>query len=73
MGFSAREQSWLNALDKWKTTPDDEDDAFVCECDSCGKDLYAGDTAYRIMGETWCEKCVDNARTELDYPDDYED
>ena len=28
-------------------------------CDLCGEDLYPGDTAYRIHGETVCPACLE--------------
>lgn len=34
----------------------------VCRCALCGGYIYRGDTAYDIGEETWCEKCVDDAK-----------
>ena len=37
----------------------------VQECSCCGRDLYRGDTVYRLMGECFCPNCVIDAKERL--------
>jgi len=36
----------LKGYDEWKTSPPEHDDKFVCQCETCNEDLYAGDEAW---------------------------
>ena len=31
-------------------------------CSGCGQDIYDGEDCWFIMGEQFCERCIDNAR-----------
>lgn len=50
--------------------PNAPDPVPVCECDHCGKDIYEGDTIYKINDEVWCEECTDDARTYAEYQEE---
>jgi hypothetical protein len=41
-------------------------------CSGCDQDIYEGDYVYHIMGEQFCQRCIDNAREEAEY-EPYED
>lgn len=41
----------------------------VCNCEWCGKDIYAGDTAYRISGLIVCHACIEDERFEVEEPE----
>lgn len=36
-------------------------------CSGCGHDIYEGDDYWDIMGEQFCEKCIQNARGVAEY------
>lgn len=38
----------------------DPPDVYVCS--GCGHAITEGEDYWDIMGEQWCEKCIDNAR-----------
>ena len=44
---------------------DPTDSKAVCECDWCGKDLFASDVYYALDGDRVCEDCWE------DYCDDH--
>lgn len=31
-------------------------------CSGCGDPIYDGDDYWDVMGEQWCEKCIDDAK-----------
>ena len=33
----------------------------ICICEHCGAAIEAGDTYYDILGDPWCESCVQDA------------
>ena len=37
---------------------DDEENAVVYKCASCGNEIFEGETYYRVFGDPFCEKCV---------------
>lgn len=47
--------------DNWKTTPPD-DPKPVAYCSLCGEPLYEGDGILDVLGDMWCEKCIDDNR-----------
>lgn len=34
----------------------------VFECSGCGRDIVDGEDYWDILGEQWCEDCIDKAR-----------
>ena len=36
-------------------------------CSGCGERIVEGDSYWDIMGEQWCEECIDQARKEAVY------
>lgn len=40
---------------------DIEEQEPVCECCVCGEELYAGDEAFRIESDVYCEDCFKRA------------
>ena len=36
-------------------------------CSGCGHEIYEGDDYWDIMGEQFCEKCIQNARGVAEY------
>ena len=42
--------------------PNAADPPAVFVCSGCGDDICDGDDYWDIMGEQFCENCVDNAR-----------
>lgn len=42
--------------------PNALDPPAVYVCSGCSRDIYEGDDYWDILGEQWCERCVDNAR-----------
>ena len=51
--------------------PNAPDPPAVFVCSGCSKEIVDGEDYWDIMGEQWCEKCVDNARRTAEY-DPYE-
>ena len=41
--------------------PYDEGPETLCICEHCGAAIYVGDTYYDILGDPWCESCVQDA------------
>ena len=39
----------------------------VFVCSGCDQDIYEGDNVYHIMGEQFCERCIQNAKEEAEY------
>ena len=40
-------------------------------CSGCSRDIYEGDDYWDIMGEQFCERCIDKARGVAEYDDSY--
>lgn len=36
-------------------------------CSGCGKKIYEGDYYYDILGEQFCESCIEDAKKEAEY------
>ena len=53
IGMGSRELD--NALDRWLTTPDEEESK--CKCERCGESLFPGDDYYDCEGSVLCEEC----------------
>lgn len=47
----------LTGYDVWKTRLPEESKP-VAVCDFCLRELYEGDVAYQIDGDTMCEDCL---------------
>lgn len=41
-----------------------DDRRAVDRCECCGEDIYAGEGAYHIDGDTFCESCVEDWSTD---------
>ena len=39
----------------------------VFVCSGCGDPIREGDDYWDVMGEQFCEKCIDNAKREAEY------
>jgi hypothetical protein len=39
-------------------------------CSGCGQDIYEGEDVWHIMGEQFCERCINEARQEAYYDGD---
>lgn len=39
-------------------------------CSGCGDDIFEGDDYWDIMGEQFCEKCIEDSRREAIYDPD---
>ena len=39
----------------------------VFVCSGCDQDIYEGDNVFHIMGEQFCETCIQNAKEEAEY------
>lgn len=51
-------EQWQVALDRWLTTPPENDDTdFYCE--KCDEPFYPDDKYYMIEGECLCQKCAE--------------
>ena len=50
-------EQWQHDLDRWLTTPPDEDDTDF-HCDKCDKPFYPDDKYYEIEGDCICEECA---------------
>lgn len=55
--------------DRWKTTPPEEDEVIVCQCNSCDADIYAGQEVVKYDGEYYCDK--DCMLEMIDYSEEY--
>ncbi len=44
---------------------DPPESVFICS--GCGQTIYDGDDYWDILGEQFCEECVDNARRTAEY------
>lgn len=40
---------------------------FVYICSGCGAKIYPGDSVWHIMGEQFCELCIDKAKKEAEW------
>lgn len=36
-------------------------------CSGCGQRIFDGDDYWELMGEQWCEECIDNAKATAEY------
>ena len=50
--------------------PNAPDPVPVFVCSGCGGDIYEGDDVYHILGEQFCERCINEARQEAVYDRD---
>ena len=50
--------------------PNAADPPAVFVCSGCGDDIYDGDDYWDILGEQFCERCVDDARGVATYDPD---
>ena len=50
--------------------PNAPDPRTVFICSGCGQEIYEGDDFWDILGEQFCEDCVDGAKREAIYYDD---
>lgn len=50
--------------------PNAQDPIPVFICSGCGQDIYEGEDVYHILGEQFCERCINEARQEATYEDD---
>jgi hypothetical protein len=39
-------------------------------CSGCGENIYDGETYYDVMGEQFCESCIDDARKVAEFIDE---
>ena len=53
--------------------PNAPDQQEVYVCSGCGKPILEGEDYWDIMGEQWCEDCIDDARRVAEYIDDDSD
>lgn len=47
--------------------PNSPDPPSVYICSGCGNDIHDGEDYWDIMGEQWCEKCIEKARGVAEY------
>ena len=47
--------------------PNAPDPPMVFICSGCGEPIRDGDDYYEIMGEQWCQSCIDEAREVAEY------
>ena len=40
-------------------------------CSGCGQDIYEGEDYWDILGEQFCENCIDESRRVAEYDDSY--
>ena len=50
--------------------PNAPDPPAVFICSGCGQEIYEGEDYWDIMGEQFCEDCIDEARRIAIYEDD---
>lgn len=71
IGMGSRELD--NALDRWLTTPPDEEES-KCKCSECKADMYPGEKIYVLDGDIYCRDCALEwlEQYEQEVTDDYE-
>ena len=42
--------------------PEAPDPPSVFVCSGCGESIYEGEDYWDILGEQWCESCIDKAK-----------
>lgn len=42
----------------------------VFVCSGCGQDIYEGEDYWDVLGEQFCEDCIDQARGVAEYVED---
>ena len=47
--------------------PNAQDPPRVFICSGCGDDILEGDDYWDIMGEQWCEHCIDESKKVAEY------
>jgi hypothetical protein len=47
--------------------PNAPDPIPVFICSGCGQDIYEGEDVYHILGEQFCERCINESRQEAMY------
>ena len=52
--------------------PNEPEPPHVYICSGCGASIVDGEDFYRIMGEPFCEECIQNAKEEAVYDETYE-
>ena len=40
-------------------------------CSECGTNIVAGEDVWHVLGETYCEKCIDSFRSTAEPIEDY--
>ena len=50
--------------------PNAPEEIAVFICSGCGLDIYEGEDYWDIMGEQFCEKCINDARRVAEYDPD---
>lgn len=50
--------------------PNAPDPPRVYVCSGCGDDILDGDDYWDIMGEQWCEDCIEDSRKVAEYDPD---
>jgi predicted metal-binding protein len=45
----------------------------VFVCSGCDRDIYEGEDVYHIMGEQFCERCIERAKEVAEFVYDEED
>ena len=50
--------------------PNAPDPIAVFICSGCGHEIYEGDDYWDILGEQFCESCIDKARGVAEYEPD---
>ena len=52
-------EQWQHALDRWLTTPPEEQEStFFCDGEDCGEPFYPDDYVYELDGRCFCENCA---------------
>lgn len=59
-------QGWEHDLDNFLTTDPRYEVEPVCKCHMCGGDIYDGDTVYKISGEIYCERCIEDCQETME-------
>ena len=52
-------EHWQNELDKWLTTPPEEQESKLV-CADCGNEIYPDEKFYNINGRIYCEDCIED-------------
>ena len=58
---------WCGQLPHDSRCPNAPDPVAVFICSGCGKDILDGDPYWDVLGEQFCEHCIDEAKGEAVY------